>query len=720
MDLPGMPTRYELQRGVAENGDTLVTYGPKVLFRFDAADKGMRNLSIVALTEAGVEGKLVAEVFGVRAEHVSRLRTKAFRRGSAGLVVPMGAPRKLSSSDQRKAYRLADEGLTGAEIASRFGVSASTISRLLARRPDQPSLPLSDDLDGGEHETDGEQGETDDDEQGGQDPAEAGKGESAPVPVTEDVSEREAATASALSRLQDTSVSSRYAGAMLLHAFLDRLGVSEVLGAFPAGAERRFDAGALVLSSTFGFALGISSLEGGKHLRVQDAGALVGLQSFPHLRTLRPRLKALAEASDPLAIQRAFATSMLARDDDPPELFYIDDHFVTYWGAQPVGKGYNVRRHLAEPGRDDTYVVDQTWRAICFSSGEPRGLSQSLPEVLGQLREIVGDRKVMVGFDRGGSYPKVFSAIAAAGMDWVTWRRAPLVVPSVPPRNSWVEVDGHRRYLPLADEEVSLPDYHETPVRQLSSYENGKLAFQVLTSNTKVKGAPMVKRLRGRWCIENSNKYLEHHQGVHWLCSYEMDSEEDTTMVINPARRAATGRVATATSVLAEKERELGRCLGEGSHDAQAYVAALRAARDEVAMAKDDLEQAKASLRGVPAKLPRSSLDPNAKRAKPVLAARALQMVCRLLAYNAELDLARRLNVYLADADEYRAITRNILHLGGQINYKHRDITVGLDRPDSPRIARALSLLVEELNARPPRLAGDRRTITYRVGGLSA
>jgi len=27
-------------------------------------------------------------------------------------------------------------------------------------------------------------------------------------------------------------------------------------------------------------------------------------------------------------------------------------------------------------------------------------------------------------------------------------------------------------------------------------------------------------------------------------------------------------------------------------------------------------------------------------------------MVCRLLAYNAELDLARRLNLYLADPDE--------------------------------------------------------------------
>ena len=91
--------------------------------------------------------------------------------------------------------------------------------------------------------------------------------------------------------------------------------------------------------------------------------------------------------------------------------------------------------------------------------------------------------------------------------------------------------------------------------------------------------------------------------------------------------------------------------------------------RDDVAIAKDALAEAKAGLQGIPAKLPRNEIDPDAELAKPALAARALQMDCRLLAYNAELDLARRLNAYLCDDDEYRAIARNLLHLGGTITY---------------------------------------------------
>ena len=93
-------------------------------------------------------------------------------------------------------------------------------------------------------------------------------------------------------------------------------------------------------------------------------------------------------------------------------------------------------------------------------------------------------------------------------------------------------------------------------------------------------------------------------------------------------------------------------------------------------------------------------------------------MVCRLLAYNAELDLARALNTYLSDNDEYRAITRNLLHLGGSVAFERRQITVTLDRPGAPRIARALSQLLDELAAGPPaHLAGDQRPIVYRLAG---
>jgi len=91
-----------------------------------------------------------------------------------------------------------------------------------------------------------------------------------------------------------------------------------------------------------------------------------------------------------------------------------------------------------------------------------------------------------------------------------------------------------------------------------------------------------------------------------------------------------------------------------------------------------------------------------------------------VLAYKAQLDLGRKLNTYLGDDNEYRGITRNLLHLGGVIDFSRQAITVHLKRPDLPRLARALGLLLAQINLTAPRLCGYGRTITYVLAGATA
>jgi hypothetical protein len=90
-------------------------------------------------------------------------------------------------------------------------------------------------------------------------------------------------------------------------------------------------------------------------------------------------------------------------------------------------------------------------------------------------------------------------------------------------------------------------------------------------------------------------------------------------------------------------------------------------------------------------------------------------MVLRLLAYNTELWLADHLNAYLRDDNEYRAAMRHLLRLSGTLDYRPETTTVTLERPDSPRLARALTHLIDELNHTPPRLPSDPRPITYKI-----
>ncbi|MDA8069530.1 MAG: hypothetical protein M0T77_13130 [Actinomycetota bacterium] len=71
-------------------------------------------------------------LFGMRSEHVSRLRRQVAEQGSGAPVRPMGRPRKLGRGALARAYAMSDEGATGRAIAKRLGASEATISRALS------------------------------------------------------------------------------------------------------------------------------------------------------------------------------------------------------------------------------------------------------------------------------------------------------------------------------------------------------------------------------------------------------------------------------------------------------------------------------------------------------------------------------------------------------------------------------------------------------------
>ena len=666
---------------------------------------------MVALTDAGHAGTEVAACFGITAVYVSMLRGRARSEGSAGLVRRRGRRPKLSPAQVAKARRWSEAGITNAEIAERLKVHPGTIGRTLERAG---SLAAQDRLDGMGDDREGPAkaeappavGEND---QASADAAAPVAAENIPAPV---VPEAAPAVAPEVER------TSRYAGAMLLHPFLEALGAAEVFSS--TGAERagRYDDVAVLAATTFGFALGAGTVEGIKHLARPDAGALVDIAAMPELRTLRPRLGAIAEGVDPLGLQRAFAKALVGADSEsaraPQQVFFVDDHFVAYSGARPLAKGWNTKRRHAQRGRDDTFVTDLSGRAICFCSGEPSGLSKTIHTVVAQLGEICGpEARLLLAFDRGGSYPVTFSKLRDAGVDWVTYRRGALVESTAAPRWSWFNLDGRRHSYRIADEMVDLDGYGAA--RQISVYEDAKVVLQVLTSDTTATPARLVHLLRCRWRIENAFKYLSTHHGIDALCDYAMDIGPDTAPVRNPDRTDASAGLRAAEAALAAAERTLGQAMA-GPSTGGDYLGSVRRLRDEVAMAQDDLSEAKAALKGIPAKRAANDVDPSAERATPRAERRSLQMVLRLLAYNAEGDLARRLNAYLADPDEYRAITRNLLHQGGRIHFGTDAVTVTIEPPNQPRVARALSLLADELNATPAHMLGDPRPVIYRIG----
>jgi hypothetical protein len=722
--LEGMPEPRDLRMHQA-GGRCVITAGSVVLFEYDAGDIVMRNMVLAALRQLGFPGRVVARVMGLTESYVSTLFSAAKRDGSAALVSQprRGRPDTVSGQQWELAREWRAAGVSDAEIGRRLGVAHTTIGRRLGQRdqaagqqaPAPPQAGLFTDPGAGP----GADAEPEPAAEAGPDaePEPDAEPDAEPEPAAAEASpgaEPKAGPGAAWPVISEGVFASRHAGAMLLHAFFARADAGAVLA---SGAGRPRREVALLSAVSMCFALGAATIEQFKHLAAADAGPLAGLAVLPGLRTIRPRLAAIADGTDPVALQHLFASAMLAADPVLSGVYYADDHFVPYAGAKPVGKGWNNKRGKAERGRADTHVTAHDGRAVCFVTGEPSGLTVTLPKALAELKKAAGPgAAIMLGFDRGGAYAQVFRHCREQGVHWVTYRRAPLAVPAMLPVITTITAGGRRREITWAEETVILKDYGQA--RQLTLFERGQVVLQVLTSDMDACPADILAWLKSRWREENFLKYASGNYGIDKICDYIAGIETSTKIAGNPARKKASAAVHEAEKALAAAERDLARLLADPAiTPAAKNTRLIPAAQKKITAARKKLHAAAAARDTIPAKLPANLIDPDAEVALLRTGRRGLQMVLRLLAHNAEHWLSNHLNAYLRDDDEYRAITREtiIRGLAGTITCTPGAITVRLAPPRAPRVARALALLIDEINHTPPAMPGDRRPITYHL-----
>ena len=289
--LEGMPEPRDL-RMHEHDGRCVITAGSTVLFDYAAGDLVMRNIALAALRQLGFRGRVVAAVLGLTENYVATLHNAALRDGSAALIRQdrRGTPGKVTAEQWERARAWRAQGASDAEIGRRLEVAHTTISRGLGPRGQE--LAQAGPLFTGPGAEPGAEAEPGAD-------AGAGPGPDAGLPPGGDLPGWPGPA--------EGVFWSRYAGAMLLHAFSARAGAGTVLAAAAGPGDV-----ALLSAVSMCFALGAATTEQFKHLAAAEAGPLAGLQVLPGLRALRPALAAIADRADPLRIQSMFASAMLA------------------------------------------------------------------------------------------------------------------------------------------------------------------------------------------------------------------------------------------------------------------------------------------------------------------------------------------------------------------------------------------------------------------------
>ena len=286
--LEGMPSPWDLHLHRAA-GRVVVLAGSTVVAEYGETDLAMRNMVIVTLRRVGFPGWRVAEVFGLTPTYVARLKSAASRDGAAALAGQggPGRPRALGEDKQDLARQWRAQGESDLEIGRRLGVAGTTVARRLAGQPAETGAGLrQEELElapPGPALAPGRQpepGPGDDSGREQQEPA-GGAGLAAEpagaAPGGAGDGPPSLPPGPGGPRITGGVFWSRYAGAMLLHAFTARAGAGQVLES-AAGAGRgaggyRFADVALLSATSMCFALGAQTTEQVKHLTAAVRGA---------------------------------------------------------------------------------------------------------------------------------------------------------------------------------------------------------------------------------------------------------------------------------------------------------------------------------------------------------------------------------------------------------------------------------------------------------------
>jgi hypothetical protein len=433
-------------------------------------------------------------------------------------------------------------------------------------------------------------------------------------------------------------------------------------------------------------------------------GRLLGLDRAPEVKTLRRRLTRLAARHRSEQLGAELARRRVDQRGHLMGFLYIDGHVRAYHGQRDIAaRAYVARRHLAMPATTDYWINDRSGDPLLLITGEVNAaLTRALPRLLGEVRAVIGERRVTIVFDRGGWSPKLFQAMIKDGFDVLTYRNG---------RSR--RVNEKRFTQRRAQIDGRWVDYllHDQPVRFLK----GKLRLrqvtrlcdsghqtQVITSRCDLPDIEIAYRMFDRWRQENFFKYMREEFLLDALIDYQIEPEDPTRSIPNPKRRAWDKEIHAARADLAKLEREYGAAAADNAEKRRPSMRGFKSAHRKLGKhlrkARADLAKLVEQRRDFPKRVEVRDLNERTV-VKLATERKHLTDLIKMVAYQAESDLIALLRPHYARVDhEGRTLLHELFASAGDIRVSDSELQITLAPLSSPHRTFAAQALCEALD----------------------
>jgi len=461
-----------------------------------------------------------------------------------------------------------------------------------------------------------------------------------------------------------------------------------------------------------------------EHLKERDPaafGRLLGLDRAPEVKTLRRRLTCLAARHCAEQLGAELARVRVGQRGHLMGFLYVDGHVRAYHGQRSISSNaYVARRHLAMPASTDYWINDSSGDPLLVITGEiDAALTKAMPGLLREVREVVGERKVTIVFDRGGWSPKLFATMIKDGFDVLTYRKG-----------RFRHINERRFVRRRAVLDGRSVDYllHDEPVRLL----NGKLRLRqvtrlcdgghqttVITSRWDLRDIEVAYRMFERWRQENFFKYMREEFLLDALVDYQIEPEDPTRTIPNPERRALDKEIRAARADVARLECELGAAAANNAEQRRPTMRGFKIANarlgKQLRKALTHLTRLLKKRRDIPKRVEVRELSEQAM-VKLATERKHLTDIIKMVAYQAESELIALMRPHYARIDdEGRTLLHELFATAGDISVSNSELQITLAPLSSPHRTLAAQALCDILNKTATVFPGSSQRMRFAV-----
>jgi len=217
-------------------------------------------------------------------------------------------------------------------------------------------------------------------------------------------------------------IRSSFAGGLMHNLFLQEIDYDSLLAPLPSNKGSTYQSKDILLTLVHSVLQNIPSIEALKMVNSNDLGLLIGLYRTPEKETVRDHLTHIAKLELSSELMDRLARLLLEKGRIDNEVFFIDGHFLPYYGLSVIAKGYHTVRRLVMRGNELYAISDLQGRPLFFiTESNEIDFRPIISRAADMLVKWGIERPILV-FDRGGYGVHFFNTLNNTA-DFVTWAK---------------------------------------------------------------------------------------------------------------------------------------------------------------------------------------------------------------------------------------------------------------------------------------------------------